>query len=135
MRGTPTWGLAGVSRSLGCDAPPHPLGLHLLHRRGLVHAKEEPGGPAPSVEPLWAALGLQRAPWSRPPFGTSAAFSVTPGESGLFLRRDHTLPRAGSVKGGGREAGTLAIRISGKCVARGGHTHRGLTLALPLVTG
>lgn len=42
MRGTPTWGLAGVSRSLGCDAPPHPLGLHLLDRRGLVHAKEEP---------------------------------------------------------------------------------------------
>lgn len=40
MRGTPTWGLAGVSRSLGCDAPPHPL--HLLDRRGLVHAKEEP---------------------------------------------------------------------------------------------
>lgn len=52
MRGTPPWGWSGClrpaglgrrrPRSLSCDAPPYPLGLHLLDRRGLVHAKEEP---------------------------------------------------------------------------------------------
>lgn len=93
-RGTPTWGWYGrASRcSAGWDAPPHPLGLHLCRlqgpgsREGRARPSRCGSGPATSVEPPSTALGLQRAPWSRPPPGPSAAFSVTPGESGSSLQ-------------------------------------------------